>query len=139
VNFLSNAVKYTNEGFVTLGFSWKEERDRVLLCISVQDTGIGIDPGDVERLFESFTRAEGPSHRVIEGSGLGLAIAKELSDLMGGTIRGEQGGLRQHLYPGGPPDRGRSCPCGAVGNSAGVHNFGGGKLCGPRGPGTHCG
>lgn len=89
VNFLSNAVKYTNEGFVTLGFSWKEERDRVLLCISVQDTGIGIDPGDVERLFESFTRAEGPSHRVIEGSGLGLAIAKELSDLMGGTIHVE--------------------------------------------------
>ena len=86
VNFLSNAVKYTNEGFVTLGFSWKGKGDQALLCISVQDTGIGIESSDVDRLFESFTRAERPSHRVIEGSGLGLAIAKELTDLMGGTI-----------------------------------------------------
>jgi len=86
VNFLSNAVKYTNEGFVTLGFSWKQERDRALLCISVQDTGIGIDSSDLERLFESFTRGERTAHQVVEGSGLGLAIAKELTELMGGTI-----------------------------------------------------
>lgn len=88
VNFLSNAVKYTPEGFVTLGFSCRTQGDQTLLCISVQDTGIGIDPGDLERLFQSFTRG-GPSHRVIEGSGLGLAIARELCDRMGGTIHVE--------------------------------------------------
>lgn len=89
VNFLSNAVKYTNEGFVTLGFSWRQEGAHTWLSISVKDTGIGIDPNDLERLFQSFTRGELPSHRVIEGSGLGLAIARELTDLMGGKIHVE--------------------------------------------------
>ena len=86
VNFLSNAVKYTNEGFVTLGVSCKEVEGQTVLCISVQDTGIGIDPGDLDRLFESFTRAEAAAQRAIEGSGLGLAIARELTELMGGKI-----------------------------------------------------
>ena len=82
VNFLSNAVKYTNEGFVTLGVSCKEVEGQTVLCISVQDTGIGIDPGDLDRLFESFTRAEAAAQRAIEGSGLGLAIARELTELI---------------------------------------------------------
>ena len=86
VNFLSNAVKYTNDGFVTLGFSWRQEANQTLLSISVKDTGIGIDPSDLEHLFQSFTRGELPSHRVIEGSGLGLSIARELTERMGGTI-----------------------------------------------------
>lgn len=86
-NFLSNAVKYTEEGFVTLGFGWEKEGES--LSIWVQDSGLGIAPQDLDRLFESFTRAAHPAHRRIEGSGLGLAIAKELADLMGGTIKVE--------------------------------------------------
>lgn len=86
VNFLSNAVKYTAEGFVTLSFSWRKEKGRTLLCISVRDTGSGIETGDLDRLFQSFTRGDSAYSRGIEGSGLGLAIAKELAELMDGTI-----------------------------------------------------
>lgn len=86
VNFLSNAVKYTEKGSVTLDFRQKNEDDRRILCISVKDTGIGIDKSDLKYLFEAFTRGTLPSHRNIEGTGLGLAIARELTGLMGGEI-----------------------------------------------------
>lgn len=86
VNFLSNAVKYTEKGSITLTFDQKNDGDRMILCISVKDTGIGIDKNDLKHLFEAFTRGVLPSHRNIEGTGLGLAIARELTELMGGEI-----------------------------------------------------
>ena len=89
VNFISNAVKYTETGSVTLAISQKPGRvpEEILLCISVVDTGIGIREDEQVSLFDAFTRVDLPAHRDIEGTGLGLAIAKELTQLMDGRIR----------------------------------------------------
>lgn len=88
VNFLSNAVKYTEKGTVALSFFQRpaETAGNIVLCVSVKDTGIGIRDEDKATLFEAFTRVDLPTHRGIEGTGLGLAIAKELTELMGGAI-----------------------------------------------------
>lgn len=87
INLLNNAVKYTNEGEVTLSVSGKIfENDTVLLCVSVADTGIGIAQENLDKLFESFQRVEEAHNRNIEGTGLGLAIAKQLVELMDGNI-----------------------------------------------------
>ena len=86
-NILSNAVKYTKEGTVTLkaSFEWIEE-ENVKLCFSISDTGIGIKEEDITRLFDSFKRLDLSKNRNIEGTGLGLNIAKQLVDLMQGEI-----------------------------------------------------
>ncbi len=86
-NILTNAVKYTREGSVTL--SAKGERtaaDTVLLRISVADTGIGIRKENLENLFRSFKRVDEKENRNIEGTGLGLTISKQLVEMMGGRI-----------------------------------------------------
>lgn len=86
-NFLSNAAKYTSAGSVTLDIHWEPYDDkRILLCISVSDTGIGISKEDLTTLFDVFARADLASHRNIHGTGLGLSIVKELTNLMHGTI-----------------------------------------------------
>ncbi len=86
-NLLSNAVKYTKEGTVTFRVSceWKNE-EQVLLSFEVKDTGAGIRPEDVEKLFSSFKRLELEKNRHIEGTGLGLNIAKSLVEQMNGSI-----------------------------------------------------
>lgn len=86
-NLLSNAVKYTKEGSVTLKvfFKWLDG-DRIELCFSVKDTGIGIKDEDLSKLFNSFKRLELSKNRNIEGTGLGLNITKQLVELMHGTI-----------------------------------------------------
>lgn len=87
MNLLSNAVKYTKEGSVTLKVYFeKHEQDTIMLSFSVIDTGIGIKKEDVSQLFDSFKRLELGKNRNIEGTGLGLNIAKQLVDLMQGTI-----------------------------------------------------
>lgn len=89
-NFLSNAIKYTKEGTVTLSIRYESIRSgQILLTIAVQDTGIGIREEDKEKLFESFTRVEEKRNRNIEGTGLGLNLTKRLVDMMGGTIGAE--------------------------------------------------
>ena len=86
-NFLSNAVKYTPSGQVTLRLS---ERSRiggmVTLSVEVSDTGIGIKQEDIGRLFNNFTRLDEKNNRHIEGTGLGLALTEKLVKLMGGEI-----------------------------------------------------
>jgi len=86
MNLVSNAVKFTNVGSVRvrIGHGSREQRDR--LRFEISDTGIGIDPLILERMFEPFTQADVSTTRVYGGNGLGLAIAKELVELMGGTI-----------------------------------------------------
>ncbi len=88
VNILSNAVKYTPEGSVSLICSCtKPDSERnVTLEVTVKDTGIGIKPENIDKLFESFTRVDMTHNRDIEGTGLGLAIVKTLVDKMGGKI-----------------------------------------------------
>lgn len=87
LNILDNAVKYTEEGSVTLSVQGEDRRDgEVTLKVKVADTGIGIRKEDMEHLYESFNRADEGKLTKISGSGLGLAITKQLVDLMEGDI-----------------------------------------------------
>lgn len=85
LNYASNAIKFTATGSVTLRASIAEDAvDDVLLRFEVEDTGIGIDPAAVTRLFSSFEQADNSMTRKYGGSGLGLAITRQLARLMGG-------------------------------------------------------
>ena len=87
VNLLNNAVKYTNEGVITLSMrAAKGEQNQVMLTIAVADTGIGIKKDSIPFLFEAFKRVDEENNRYIEGTGLGLSIVKQLVSLMGGEI-----------------------------------------------------
>ena len=89
-NILTNAVKYTEEGFVKLSINGEKQSDEVLmLTVSVQDTGIGIRPEDIEKLFTKFQRLEMVHNSTLEGTGLGLAITNRLLEMLGGTIKVE--------------------------------------------------
>lgn len=86
-NLLTNAVKYTPKGSVMLSLSFEKlESDRIMLIISVKDTGMGISNEDKAKLFDSFRRINASQTKNIEGTGLGLAISKKLAELMNGTI-----------------------------------------------------
>ena len=91
INLISNAVKYTDNGSVTLSVSVEkgQTEDDIILYMSVADTGIGIKKNSIPLLFEAFSRAEQSVKRRIEGIGLGLAIVKELCNLMGAGIQVE--------------------------------------------------
>ena len=82
-NLMSNAVKFTSEGFIEFGFSVKGGS---MLELYVRDTGIGVDPQYHARIFEPFQQAEASTTRKYGGTGLGLAISKKLVELMGGEI-----------------------------------------------------
>jgi PAS domain S-box-containing protein len=109
LNLLSNAFKFTFEGEIEI--SLEQDGSRVVLV--VRDTGVGIPPGELPRLFDRFHRVKGARSRSYEGSGIGLALVRELVRLHGGSIHveSEEGtGSRfivaiplgkQHL----PPDR----------------------------------
>lgn len=87
LNILTNAVKYTKEGSVTLSAYGEMTADNeISLSISVNDTGIGIRKEDMEYLYDSFRRVDERQNLKIEGSGLGLSISKQLVELMGGEI-----------------------------------------------------
>ena len=91
VNLLSNAVKFTERGQVRLTVDLEpgaEPRpgERVTLRLSVHDTGVGMDPQQVSRLFEEFTQADGSTTRRYGGTGLGLSISRRLVELMGGRL-----------------------------------------------------
>lgn len=84
MNLISNAVKYTEKGTVTIRVSARPTEAGINLKLSVEDTGIGIRPADLDKLFSSFTQVNTRQNRTIEGTGLGLAISKQLITLMGG-------------------------------------------------------
>ncbi len=89
-NFLSNAVKYTEHGDVLLRMrADRKKGDSVTLRIEIRDTGIGIRPEDIDKLFRNFTRLDEKRNRNIIGTGLGLSLTKNLVDLMGGEIKVE--------------------------------------------------
>jgi signal transduction histidine kinase/CheY-like chemotaxis protein/HPt (histidine-containing phosphotransfer) domain-containing protein len=91
-NILSNAVKYTREGSVTFSAGFKKLQDKpdsVILKISVADTGIGIKPEDMDRLFKAFERIEEKRNRNIEGTGLGMTIAQSFLAMMGSRLEVE--------------------------------------------------
>jgi len=82
LNFLSNAMKFTEHGSVRLDLGVRDGR----LCAAVSDTGVGIAPDKIERLFERFTQADASTSRTHGGTGLGLAISKRLIETMDGQI-----------------------------------------------------
>lgn len=90
MNLLTNAVKYTEKGKVTLAISGKKLPDKkLLLSVSVRDTGIGIRQEDMRKLFESFSRLDEVRNRNIEGTGLGMSIVTRLLELMGSSLHVE--------------------------------------------------
>ncbi len=91
INLLSNALKFTSKGFVHVEFRLSPDNVAGLgdLVIKVEDSGIGIDRSDFERIFLAFSQAEGQKVRAYGGTGLGLAISKRLVELMGGKIEVE--------------------------------------------------
>jgi signal transduction histidine kinase/response regulator of citrate/malate metabolism len=91
-NILSNAVKYTKEGGITFkaGFEKiEEDPDSIRLLISVTDTGVGIKPEDMDRLFKAFERIDENKNRNVEGTGLGMNIAQSFLNMMGSHIEVE--------------------------------------------------
>ena len=91
-NLLTNAVKYTEEGSITFSLSYKRpdpEENTIDLFVSVEDTGIGIKPEDISRLFSKFDRIEEKRNRNIEGTGLGLNITQRLLGMMNSELEVE--------------------------------------------------
>ncbi len=87
MNLLSNAVKYTDKGTVTLKVDFiRISYGKILLNISVSDTGRGIRTEDIDTLFDAFSRTDEKKNRSIQGTGLGLSIANNLVKLMGGKF-----------------------------------------------------
>jgi len=87
VNLMGNAVKFTSEGEVVLKVEIEQQKGTSLsLHFSVEDSGIGIPKNKLEKIFESFTQADGSTTRKFGGTGLGTSISKMLVELMGGKI-----------------------------------------------------
>lgn len=88
INYANNAIKFTEKGHVLLSAKLEERRDdgNALLRFSVTDTGVGLTNEQIERLFQSFSQADGSTTRKYGGTGLGLAICKRLANLMGGDV-----------------------------------------------------
>ncbi|MCE0534968.1 response regulator [Kineosporia rhizophila] len=89
LNLTHNAVKFTEQGGVSISVTPGPARQDGLVTVSfaVTDTGIGIEPARLEELFEPFRQADEGTSRAYGGTGLGLSISRRLADLMGGTIR----------------------------------------------------
>ncbi len=86
-NILTNAVKYTEKGSITLdfGYEWRGDEE-IDLTVSVKDTGIGIKEEDLNKLFVAFERIEEKRNRTIEGTGLGMNITQNLLNMMGSRL-----------------------------------------------------
>lgn len=85
-NLLTNAVKYTEKGTIELSIMCINETNKSKLVISVEDTGRGIKPDKIDKLFTKFQRLDEDKNTTLEGTGLGLAITKHLVEMMGGKI-----------------------------------------------------
>ena len=87
INLAGNAIKFTEEGEIVIrAETEKEEDSSVILHFIVSDTGIGIPPDKVEKIFEEFSQADGSTTRKYGGTGLGLSISRQLVEMMGGRI-----------------------------------------------------
>jgi signal transduction histidine kinase/ActR/RegA family two-component response regulator len=86
-NLVSNALKFTERGSVTVTAEYRADADRMLFTVA--DTGIGIAPEHIAKIFEEFGQVDGPLQRKQKGTGLGLPLSRKLAELLGGTIEVE--------------------------------------------------
>ena len=86
INLLNNAVKFTNEGQITMSVSSQMNNDVCQLVFSVSDTGVGVKPEDIGKVFVLFQQIDTKRNRNVEGTGLGLSISKQLVEMMDGSI-----------------------------------------------------
>ena len=87
INLVGNAIKFTEQGYISIGYSYKLiVANTYEFRFSIADTGIGIDSDRIDKLFKPFTQADASINRQFGGTGLGLAISKRLVELMDGTI-----------------------------------------------------
>lgn len=86
LNVLGNAAKFTMKGSITLRVFWNHDKNHPEICFDVSDTGIGIKPEDIDKIFGEFNQVNTRKNRNIQGTGLGLAISKHLAEMMGGKI-----------------------------------------------------
>lgn len=86
-NLISNAIKYTMEGFVEIQITWQKKSDTVgIMAAVIRDSGIGMKKEDIQKMSESFSRFDPQKTRNIQGIGLGLSIVTKLLNLMGGNL-----------------------------------------------------
>ena len=85
-NLVSNAIKFTERGFVRIFISLEDRCGEPHICFDVEDTGIGIAPDQQDGMFESFSQADNSSTRRFGGMGLGLTLTRCLADMLGGTL-----------------------------------------------------
>jgi signal transduction histidine kinase len=93
INFVSNAIKFTDEGRIDIKLAKRDDEAEV----SVADTGIGIKKEDIGKLFQAFGRIT-TENRLAEGSGLGLYLSKKIADLLGGEIKAESEFARGSVF-----------------------------------------
>ena len=87
LNLLSNAIKFTSAGHIDIRIARLEQQaERLCLAIEIEDSGVGLSPEEIDRLFKAFTQADASMTRKYGGSGLGLAICKRLAEMMDGQI-----------------------------------------------------
>lgn len=87
INLINNAIKFTDHGEIVVRLQLEERNNNnIVLKLSVEDTGIGIESSTLAQLFQAFTQADGSMARKYGGTGLGLAIIKNLAELMGGSV-----------------------------------------------------
>lgn len=85
-NLLSNAAKFTKDGRVTLDVERYDQEGVEWLSFRVSDSGIGMTPQELDRLFQPFTQADASTTKKFGGTGLGLTISRQLCRLLGGDI-----------------------------------------------------
>jgi GAF domain-containing protein/CheY-like chemotaxis protein len=95
LNLLNNAAKFTESGEIVVSASTdpSDRPDTIVYHLAVRDTGIGIPPEQMGRLFQSFSQGDASTSRRYGGTGLGLAISQRLAELMGGSVRVESTGV----------------------------------------------
>ena len=107
LNLMSNANKFTEKGTVTIAAHEGQENGRDWITLSVADTGIGMTPDQMGKLFQEFSQASSTTASKYGGTGLGLAISRKLARMMGGdiTVASEpgKGSVFTVRLPGGPP------------------------------------
>ncbi len=86
VNLVGNAVKFTETGRVTVGVALERDKPGRRLRFAVEDTGIGMSPDQLERIFEAFVQGDDTMTRRFGGSGLGLCVSRHLARMLGGDI-----------------------------------------------------